>query len=109
MPYRSIDLQVSIPRTPEASALQHQALQKSVLDQGQLAADNIKEAEQQRRQNQAVEQGSALNIRDQGHRGGDSSQNEQRRKQEGQSEEDTNHVRQNSQHPFKGKHIDISL
>jgi len=109
MPYRSIDLQVSIPRTPEASAIQHQALQKSIVDQNQLATDAVKEAEQQRRQNQAVEQSAALNIHDQGQRGGESSQNEQRRKQEEQSEEETSHVRQNSQHPFKGKHIDISL
>jgi len=109
MPYRSIDLQVSIPRTPEAGALQHQALQKAVVDQSQLAADNLKEAEQLRRQNQAVEQGTALNIRSQGQRGGENPQNEQRRKQEEQPEEETSHVRPNSQHPFKGKHIDISL
>ncbi|MFD0711299.1 hypothetical protein [Paenibacillus sp. GCM10027626] len=108
MPYHSIDLQASIPRTPEAGALHNQALQKPVADQTKMAADAAKETELKRSQNEAVEKSSELNIRERPHQEG-RSRNQERKRASRDNADGSTPEQHNCTHPYKGKHIDISL
>lgn len=111
MPYKSIDLQASIPRTPDVAALQNQMMHKPVADQTRLEEDAARETELMRRKNSAVEQSDKLNIKDNKQR--DAESNSKRRKNAGNSGDSQEPVENQSQqsplHPFKGQHIDISL
>ncbi|CAH1197798.1 hypothetical protein PAECIP111893_00983 [Paenibacillus plantiphilus] len=111
MPYKSIDLQASIPRTPDVAALQNQMMHKPVADQTRLEEASVKETELMRRKNSAVEQSDKLNIKDNKQREAES--NAKRRKNAGDSEDSQEPAEtqtpQSPQHPFKGQHIDISL
>lgn len=111
MPYKSIDLQASIPRTPDAAALQNQMMHKPVADQTRLEEDAVKQTELMRRKNSAVEQSDKLNIKDNKQR--EAGAKGKRRKKSDQlqesSEQGETQPQQTPQHPFKGQHIDISL
>ncbi|MBW7473271.1 hypothetical protein K0T92_00775 [Paenibacillus oenotherae] len=110
MPYKSIDLQASIPRTPDTAALQNQMLHKPVADQTRLEGDSAKQTELMRSKNSAVEQGSKLGIKDNKQR--EAGSKSQKRKNAGNRDDalEQSEDKQAAQtHPYKGQHIDISL
>ncbi|XEC97136.1 hypothetical protein AB6A23_11635 [Paenibacillus tarimensis] len=104
MSYQSIDLQMSIPRTPEASGVQSQIIHKPVAEQHKLADDASKQTEIVRHKNTNVEEASGLNVQDgQGRSHGRHSSKKRERKRKPEQ------AQQLSAHPYKGKHIDLSL
>ncbi|GBF72027.1 hypothetical protein PA598K_00257 [Paenibacillus sp. 598K] len=106
MTYRSLDLQMSIPRTPEAGGIQSQMMNRPSLEQQQLASETTKTAEQLRHKSGEVGEAAETAIQDEqhGHPGGrDMKQNHSEAEQEEAKDAPP------APHPYKGKHIDISL
>ncbi|MBW7454731.1 hypothetical protein ACFOLF_04550 [Paenibacillus sepulcri] len=110
MTYRSIDLQVSIPRTQEKGNLQNQLNQKPVIDQTRLEGDSVKQTEQLRSKNSEIEQSVKMSIKDQPQQGNHSKRKRRGNAGDGSIQEEAGHSEQAAHnHPYKGKHIDISL
>ncbi|GGD68154.1 hypothetical protein [Paenibacillus nasutitermitis] len=109
MTYRSIDLQVSIPRTPEKGNLQSQMNQKPILDQAQLEGDTVKQTEQQRSRNTEIEQSAKPGIHNQQQPGYSSKRKRPGEEKEESALDEAANSHAAPDHPYKGKHIDISL
>lgn len=109
MPYRSIDLQMSIPRTPESGAQHSQAMLKPVLDQARLANETGKQTELLRGKNSAIEQSTKLDIHHQQDESDSPSKRKKHREAVTDQPDPDNVTEQVQRHPFKGKHIDITL
>ena len=104
MTYRSLDLQISIPRTPEAGGLQSQMMNRPMIEQQKLADESLKTTEQLRQKSSEVEETVETAIRDDQH-GQSGGKNERQA-----DEEKTDAAAEPPvPHPFKGHHIDISL
>ncbi|CAM4242987.1 hypothetical protein [Paenibacillus tarimensis] len=105
MTFKSIDLQMSIPRTQEASGYHGQQLQRSANEQAMLAGDSHKQAVKERQMSTGIEETSGQTIRDRepGKQGG--GQSKERRKDTKAGAE----AAPAKEHPYKGKHIDISF
>ncbi|MGG4034514.1 hypothetical protein ABEV74_12535 [Paenibacillus cisolokensis] len=113
MKYRPIDLQMSVPRTPEMSGIQSHAQAKPAADQAILGQAAAKQTEQQRTRNAAVELAEGLNVKDSRHKE-QSGRHRAGSPGAGDGEDDSGRSgdkrqAQHSSHPFKGRHIDISL
>lgn len=113
MSMRSVEMQIAIPRTSEAGNVQNQLLQKPVYDQAALAAKSIARNERDLKRSVQVSDAAGVKIRDDSPRGsnGGRSFSSSRRKTgpgdngaaaEGLSVPSTDH-------PYKGRHIDLSL
>ncbi|PZD93348.1 hypothetical protein DNH61_22175 [Paenibacillus sambharensis] len=105
MTFKSIDLQMSIPRTQEASGIHSQQLQRAANEQAMLAGDSQKQAVKERQMSTGIEEATGQTIRDReaGKQGG--GQSRERRKDSKSAEE----AAPAKEHPYKGKHIDISF
>ncbi|OPA77621.1 hypothetical protein BVG16_14340 [Paenibacillus selenitireducens] len=105
MGLRPIEMQMSIPRTQDASSVQHQAQQKPLLDQTQLAGQASKTIEELRTKNTQVDETVQLPIHN--HQKGkqqSSDRRHQHKSKEGSSEESEVPI-----HPYKGHRIDLTL
>ncbi|UVI32525.1 hypothetical protein [Paenibacillus spongiae] len=108
MTFRSIDLQVSVQRSPEAGTIHNQMIQKPVIEQTKLENEAVKQTELARTQNAAVEESSKLDIHERQQDAG--SRNPSKRNKPGKDSPDALETSsQEAAHPYKGKHIDISL
>ncbi|MUT66381.1 hypothetical protein [Paenibacillus sp. NEAU-GSW1] len=106
MPFKPIDLQLSIPRTPELSSHQGQQNVRPIVEQTRLEEVQIKQTELARGKNADVEHTTGLNIRqDQdSQNGGDGQKRKRQPDQHNVSDEEKPPA-----HPYKGHHVDISL
>ncbi|EXX91273.1 hypothetical protein BG53_11800 [Paenibacillus darwinianus] len=105
MTFKSLDLQMSIPRTPEASAIQAQQLQKQVAEQQQLATAAEKQTEMKRHRNTGVEETAGQTIKDRQGRQQPGGQGGRRGRG---LQADAHAAKPESNHPYKGKHIDLT-
>lgn len=107
MSLKSIDAQLALSRAMEASSLQQQLNNKPTGDQTLLAAQTQKKAEEDRKKSAQVDRSdNALIHEDEGQSGGQQHSGEKRRKAgKGKPEDGADR----SEHPYKGRHIDISL
>ena len=105
MSYQSIDLQAALPRTAEMSPLAQQQQNKGMTEQAMLAQHGLKDAERQARRMAQTEQSAKSEISDREHRDNERQQG-QRKRHAGEEEQ---HRESRSEHPFKGKHIDLTL
>lgn len=103
MTFKSIDLQVSLPRTAEISTLAQQQQHRSVNEQALLAQQNLKTAEQQATRMTRTEAAAKGEISER-QPGGGGRQQGKGKKQTGGTEHEQD---KRSEHPFKGKHIDF--
>jgi len=103
---RPIEMQMSIPRSQDASSVHHQTLHKPFVDQTMLAEQAIRKTEQLRSKNTQVDETVQLPIHEEERRNKQSSERKQKRKSsEGSSEQDT----EVPIHPYKGHRIDLTL
>lgn len=103
MSLKAVELQIAIPRTHEASKIQEQLEQRASHDQSGLGLANQKELEQKRSKSEMLEKSTHQGIRQQG----DGSA-----KGKGQNPSSSFKKKQENDekwHPYKGKHIDLSL
>lgn len=106
MPFRPIDFQIAIPRTPDASGMYGNQMAKPAAEQQMLAAQTEKETEQMRQTSSAPEEAENRPIRD----GQPRRQGGDRRQQQGKGKAgDPQPPKKDAPHPYKGKHIDISF
>lgn len=100
-----LNLQLSVPRTPELSGIQQQAMQRPVTEQTMLETNALKQADEQLKTANLVDETDKALIRDkensnpQGNK--KKKQQEQHKNSEGNADE--------TQHPFKGHKFDIRL
>jgi len=105
MALNPLNLQMSVPRIPEASNFQQQALQKPIVDQTELAQQQIKHTEQSRTQTQKTNEAEKGIIRD----GKNSQQQQQQQDNRKKNNEQQSSLQEKSIHPYKGHSIDIKL
>ncbi|MGG1633556.1 hypothetical protein BK120_19460 [Paenibacillus sp. FSL A5-0031] len=108
MTFKSIDLQMSVPRTQEFSGMHGQAMHKPVADQNTLANQSAKQTELLRGKNTAIEQSNGLHIRsDQEGQQGNAYQQAKRKRTQLSSDVDEQEAAPT--HPYKGHRLDIKL
>lgn len=101
-----LNLQISVPRTPEMSSLQQQALQRPVTEQTILASNALKHTEELRSVAHSVEATEKGLIRDEEHGNGQ----EQKSKKQKQADNGlSQELNDDSKHPYKGHRFDIRL
>ncbi|MBB6636729.1 hypothetical protein [Cohnella thailandensis] len=105
MAYKPLDLQVSMPRTLELSPLQQQQQQRPAMEQAMLGQQAVKQAEKQARSNTKAEGAAKRSISDK--------EPKERKKMSSIRNKPNAEEREGadpaSAHPYKGKHLDISL
>lgn len=106
MSLKGVEMQVALPRTSDATHAQHHLNQKPAYDQAAAAAQQMKLAERQRTSSSEVSSSEFLNVREDG-RGGSGGGGGQGRKNKSASQDAA--AGSDMRHPYKGKHIDISL
>lgn len=103
MNMKPVELQIAVPRTTEAARVQNELQQRPLLDQQQLAGQQLKSAETAQQRSAEVEESSEPGIRDDGGTGGGS----QSGMQSGAEQEEPR--LKEAEHPYKGKRFDVSL
>lgn len=101
-----LNLQLSVPRAPEISSIQQQAMNRPMTEQTLLEHGIAKETEEKRTQASAVDETEKGTIRDQekDREGEASDRNKEKRRQKQELQEQAeNH------HPYKGHKLDIRL
>lgn len=104
MSFKAVELQIAVPRTSEAGRYQSEYQQRPVTDQNLLAVQTAKEAEEARQRSEAMEETAHTGVRD-----GQSSNGEH---EGGTREQETIQMSEQvkpAEHPYKGKHVDLSL
>lgn len=107
MDLKPVELQIALPRTSEASRIQHDQQSKPSLDQQQLAAQNVKTSEQLRTRSSEVDEPFKSEVREDGRN--TSSDKHGGAGGHAQDSEDPSKQSHPAEHPYKGKHIDFSL
>lgn len=102
---KAIEVQLSVHRAPETSRMQQEQLQRPLIDQAQLAGQATAEIERSRHRSAPTTEAADAKIR---------------KDAEGNNQHDSHgegeHVEPEAEmrtvaapHPFKGKHLDLSL
>ncbi len=105
MSLKTIELQVALPRTFDAGRLQEQAAQKSNVDQHQNAMQSQSEQELNRTKSAPIiSTNESLAIYENPER---SKPPKKDRENKEKKDEEQHHAE--AQHPYKGKHVDLSL
>jgi len=108
MTFRTVDLQMSVPRTQELGSTHGQAIQRPVSEQELLAKESVKHTEELRSKNTAVEHPSSLSIKNEQERKQGS--NKKKKKRNGNDDEALQGEEKEAPfHPYKGHHFDIKL
>jgi hypothetical protein len=105
MPFKPIDFQIAIPRTPDASGYYGNQSARPAAEQQMLASQSEKETERMRKTSSAPEETENRPIRE----GQPRQQGGGRRQRQGKSKPDGPRPPKDAPHPYKGKHIDISF
>lgn len=106
MSYKPIDLQTSLPRTVEMAPLQQQQQQRAAMEQAALGQQAVKQAEKQAQSNTKLESANQRSISERDPREPRKPDAKRKRRQGEDGEPDEE---EKSAHPYKGKHIDITL
>ncbi|MDF2721421.1 MAG: hypothetical protein K0Q59_1096 [Paenibacillus sp.] len=107
MSSRSVEMQIAIPRTSEIGSVQNQLMQKPLYDQAALAAKTMQQKQRELQQSTKVDEPQSAQIRE-----NRSDQGKKAKKSPKTTEDDTkaNHTAVSyAEHPYKGRHIDLSL
>ena len=107
MSLKGVEMQIAIPRTNEAANVQHHLNQKPVYDQAALAGQQAKLSESEKNKSAKVDETSHLNVREDGRGNTAEGRGANGRKKYG-TKRSVPHEEETA-HPYKGKHIDISL
>jgi len=106
MTLRSIEMQIALPRVNEIGHVQNQLSQKPAYDQHTLAQQEASKSEENLKRSNEIDKTSTLLVgeddakRD-GQRQNDQSKDRKRSREDNGSDK--------SEHPYKGRHIDLTL
>lgn len=101
MGLKSIEMQVAIPRTQEATRIQDQLNQRGNLLHAQNLEEQKDSAEKLRRKSTKLEEKNSVKLQDE-EKKREKDSNQQQKKEKEQAVVD-------SKHPYKGKRIDLRL
>lgn len=101
-----LNLQLSVPRTPELSSLQQQAMQRPVTEQTILASDSLKHTDELRSVANPVDEIEKSLIHDQ--ESGNQQEHQSKKQKQADNSLDQGH-NDDSKHPYKGHKFDIRL
>ncbi|WP_046215386.1 hypothetical protein [Paenibacillus wulumuqiensis] len=102
MGMRAVELQIAVPRTSDAGKIQQEHLIRPALDQAMLADQLNEQADRMRTKSDGVKESSSASIHD-GHPGEQHASGRQHEQEEAIQEPTP------AEHPYKGKHIDLSF
>lgn len=101
---KSIQLQIALPRTFEASKIQEQLGRKPIVDQDQITSNQLQLDERNRNRSVQLSEADSTKLKDR------QNQNNQQQHQHEQNKQSNDNERKNeATHPYKGKTIDYSL
>lgn len=103
MSFKSIEMQVALPRTKDAGRIQEQLNQRSMINQSQESVEQKNKTEAERHKPLKMNGSEQRTISSQDENSKNSNNGSGKRRQKEEENE------KNSPHPYKGKHIDISL
>jgi hypothetical protein len=110
MSLKSIDMQIAVQKSTETGMKQNQLQHKPVLDQSMLATKEEKNSEMARQRSSKVDETANHRIRDDQLNGKNKWIKQEKKKQDkGITNEDAQHTANRVEHPYKGRHIDLSL
>ncbi|WP_322903953.1 hypothetical protein [Paenibacillus campi] len=102
MGLRAVELQIAVPRTSEASRVQQEHLVRPSIEQSMLADRTSEETERMRTRSANVKESASGLIYD-GHPG------EQHAPGQHHEQQPEDQHKTPAEHPYKGKHIDLSF
>ena len=108
MSLKGVEMQLALPRASEATQAQHHLNHKPVNDQAAAAAQQVKQAERQLSMSSAVTSSEFLGVREDGQGGGSGKGGSGGRNRRNDAKAESAGAG-GFRHPYKGKHIDISL
>jgi glutamate synthase domain-containing protein 3 len=110
MSLKSIDMQFAVQKSTETGMKQNQLQHRPVLDQSMLATQEEKKIEKDRQRSSKVDETANHRIRDDQQKGKNKWLNQEKKKQDKSiTNVDEQHTANNLEHPYKGRHIDLSL
>jgi hypothetical protein len=110
MSLKSIDMQFAVQKSTETGMKQNQLQHKPVLDQSMLASKEEKNIEIARHRSSKVDETANHRIRDHQSKDKNKGLNQEKKKQDKNTTNvDTQQTANNLEHPYKGRHIDLSL
>jgi hypothetical protein len=109
MSFRSVEMQIAIPRTSEIGHAQNHLMQKPVYDQEALAAKMMLQKERELKQSTKIDEPDGLVVRDERQAGKGDPGKKERKKGKTQGDAGETYGSAKSGHPYKGHHIDFSL
>lgn len=107
MSLKGVEMQIAVPRTNEATNVQNQLNQRSAYDQAALANQLTKQTERERTKSTEVISSASVTVKEEGK--GAAGGRKKRAKGKAKPGQEDAPLTGESGHPFKGKHIDISL
>jgi hypothetical protein len=110
MSLKSIDMQFAVQKSTETGMKQNQLQYKPGLDQSMLAAKEEKKIEMARQRSNKVDETANHRIRDDQQNGKNKRLNQEKKQQDKSiTSMETQHTANSFEHPYKGRHIDLSL
>jgi hypothetical protein len=110
MSLKSIDMQFAVQKSTETGMKQNQLQYKPVLDQSMLASKEEKRTESARLRSSKVDETENHQIRDDQQSGKNKGLKQDKNRQgKGITKVDAQHTEHSLEHPYKGRHIDLSL
>lgn len=107
MNLKPVELQFALHKNDEAGLKQNQSNQKPVEDQIRLADTAMKQAERQRQTPTSTDPSSKMSIREK-NKESFSRQNKKRKQNASPLESTKTGMADRRDHPYKGKHIDLT-
>lgn len=109
MSLKSIDMQLAVQKNNEASIRQSQLMHKPVLDQEMAGEASAKQAERSRQRSAKVGDLAGLKVREDGSSGTGGDRGGKPRAKAGTPAKTPVKPEPAGEHPYKGRHIDLSL
>jgi hypothetical protein len=103
MSLKSLEMQVALPRTQDFGKMQEQMNQRAMVNQQQTSQEEKIKAELERKRSVKMEGKNKGIISSEDQSSNEYAEQKKKRQKENEQSED------HSAHPYKGKHIDISL
>jgi hypothetical protein len=110
MSFKAIDMQIAVQKSTETGIKQNQLMQKPVIDQAMLATNIEKNAAATRQKSSKLDEAMNHVIRDDQENGKNKLLKQAKRKlTNAMGKDEASHSSKYTGHPYKGKHIDLTL
>jgi hypothetical protein len=107
MSLKSIDMQMAVHKSADAGRMQRDIQQKPEQDQAQLSAQQVKQTEIRSHASEKTEKSAHSGIKNSDpHKGGQQQGADPHKERSSQAHAEETHT---PEHPYKGRHIDLTL